>query len=73
MDAEDVAAANGASGVDHLWRRRLQAAIDETERAASLEDALRPLVARFAGEIDAGDLQAIVDGQRAAWRHVLYS
>ena len=68
-----VAAANGASGVDHLWRRRLQAAIDETERAASLEDALRPLVARFAGEIDAGDLRAAVDGQREEWRVLLYS
>jgi hypothetical protein len=64
---------DGTVGVDHVWLRRLQRALDETECPASLDDALRPLWTSFPDEIDAGDLQAAVDGQRELWRDLLYS
>ena len=76
-DNQSIASAasimDGSLGVDHVWLRRLQRALDETECPASLDDALRPLMARFPQEIDAGDLQAAVDGQRELWRDLLYS
>ena len=71
-DYESIAS-DGSIVVDHVWLRQLQRALDETECPASLEDALRPLTARFPDEIDAGDLQAAVHGQREIWRDVLYS
>ena len=37
--------AHGRLGVDHVWRRQLQSAIDATELPGSLDDALRPLAA----------------------------
>jgi hypothetical protein len=71
-DNESIASAasimDGSLGVDHVWLRRLQRALDENECPASLDDALRPPMARFPDEIDAGDLQAAVDGQREARR-----
>ncbi len=39
--AMDEGAAHGTLGVDHVWRRQLQSAIDATELSGSLEDALR--------------------------------
>ena len=63
---------DGTVSVDHVWVRRLQRALDETECPASLDDALRPLLACFPDEIDAGDLQAAVVGQRDLWRDLLY-
>ena len=71
MDAEDEAAAHGTVGIDHVWRKRLQAALDETRRVP-LDDALRVFTAHFP-EIDAEDLRAAVDGQREEWRVLLYS
>jgi len=71
--ASAASAMDGAIGVDHVWLRRLQRALDETKCPASLDDALRPLMAHFPDEIDAGDLQAAVDGQRELWRLRLYS
>jgi hypothetical protein len=64
--------AHGRLGVDHVWRRQLQSAIDATELPGSLDDALRPLAAMFSDEINAKDLQAAVDGQREQWRACLH-
>ena len=68
-----ASAMDGTVSVDHVWVRRLQRALDETECPASLDDALHPLLACFPDEIDAGDLQAAVDGQRELWCNLLYS
>lgn len=74
-DYESIASAASLmdGSIDHVWLRRLQGALDETECPASLEDALRPLMELFSDEIDAGDLQAAVEGQRELWRDLLYS
>ena len=71
-DYESIAS-DGSIVVDHVWLRQLQRALDETECPASLDDALHPLLACFPDEIDAGDLQAAVDGQRELWCNLLYS
>ena len=42
-DAADAGAAHGAVGIDHVWQRRLQQAMDETVPPVSFEDAVRPL------------------------------
>ena len=66
-----MAIEDGSFDIDHVWGKCLQRALLETARCSSLEDALRPLTSYFP-EINAGDLQAAVDGQRMIWRTELY-
>ena len=65
-DAADAGAAHGTVGIDHVWRRRLQRAIDETVPPVSFEDAVRPLTQHFP-EINFDDLRAVAQGQREVW------
>ena len=62
-DAADAGAAHGAVGIDHVWQRRLQQAMDETVPPVSFEDAVLPLSQHFP-EIDFEDLRAIAQGLR---------
>ena len=66
-----MAIEDGSFDIDHVWGKCLQRALLETASPSSLEDALRPLTSYFP-EINDGDLQAAVDGQRMIWRTELY-
>ena len=70
MNAAELSAADGSTGVDHLWKRKLGKLLSETPLAASLLEAVQPL--NHLG-IDLEDLEAVIEGKCEEWALLLYS